>query len=69
MSHAWNALGFTRVLAIASRQNERSTRLLERLGFTFLRTMRVDAGDEVDVYAKERHLREEESNVGRASAS
>jgi RimJ/RimL family protein N-acetyltransferase len=69
MSYAWNALAFTRVLAIASRQNERSTRLLGRLGFSLLRAMRVEAGDEVDVYAKEKHSRDVESNVGRASAS
>ena len=69
MSHAWNTLGFTRVLAIASRRNERSTRLLERLGFGFLFAMRVDAGDEVDVYAREKLARDDESNVGRALGS
>ena len=53
LSHAASVLGLPRILAIVSRDNERSARLLGRLGFRFVRVMPVADGDEVDVYCIE----------------
>src|SRR3954447_14704541 len=53
LSHGASVLGLPRILAIVSRDNERSARLLGRLGFRFVRVMPVANGDEVDVYCIE----------------
>lgn len=46
MRHARAALGFTRLLAITTPTNERSGRLLEKLGFRCEGVVRVPPGDE-----------------------
>lgn len=46
LQHAKRALGVSRLLAITSSQNERSGRLLEKLGFTFDRLVRVSPNSE-----------------------
>jgi RimJ/RimL family protein N-acetyltransferase len=51
LSHGRNVLGISRIVAITSPDNHRSVNLLERLGFRFERTMRLNATDEVKLYA------------------
>ncbi len=52
MAHARSALGVRRLLAVTSLDNEDSRRLLEKLGFTFERTVRLtDDAPEVNLYA------------------
>ena len=52
MSHGRSALGLRRIIAILSQDNERSRRLLGRLGFRFERTVRLAGDDEeLDLYA------------------
>ena len=46
MEHAWGALGLTRLVAIVAPGNAPSIRLLETLGFTFERMMRLPNDDE-----------------------
>ena len=53
LTHGRSVLGLARVLAIVSNDNQRSTRLLARLGFRFIHQMRIGDGDEVDVYCVE----------------
>jgi RimJ/RimL family protein N-acetyltransferase len=54
MRYGRSALGLRRVVAILSHDNDRSRRLLERLGFRFERTVRLTSGDEeLDLYANE----------------
>jgi len=51
LSHARKDLGITRLYAIAKRGNERSLRLLDRLGFRYEGPYRTAQGDEVELYA------------------
>lgn len=44
LAHARDALGLARVVAVAAAGNERSARLLERLGLRFERTVRLAPG-------------------------
>jgi RimJ/RimL family protein N-acetyltransferase len=46
-------LGLSRIVAIVSKTNARSARLLERLGFTCEGTTRVRPGEELFLYASE----------------
>ena len=51
MSYARRALGLSRIVAILSHDNDRSARLLEKLGFHFDSTVRMQPGDELKLYA------------------
>jgi RimJ/RimL family protein N-acetyltransferase len=52
MSYGRSVLGLTRIVAILSRNNDRSRILLERLGFRHAGTTRLSpAGDELELYA------------------
>lgn len=51
LDYARRALGLTRVLAITSPDNDRSIRLLERIGFQFERMLQLGEGDEVRLFA------------------
>ncbi len=52
MSYAKEAAGLSRIVAILSRDNLPSLRLLERLGFRFEGTLRLQpGGEELDLYA------------------
>ena len=52
MAYGWSVLGLRRIVAILSKDNDRSRRLLEKLGFGFERTVRLRADDdELDLYA------------------
>lgn len=52
VSHARRVLGLSRIVAILSRDNERSRRLLLKLGFRPEGTIRLQAdADEVELYA------------------
>jgi len=72
LSHGRSVLGLARVLAIVSNDNQRSTRLLARLGFRFIHQMRIGDGDEVDLYGVEVNASmpgdpmNEQSNMARA---
>lgn len=50
MQHAKSALGIERLYAIVKRDNQRSVRLLERLGFGREGPYLIQQGDEVDLY-------------------
>ena len=52
LTHAKNELGISRVVAITSQDNDRSIKLLERLGFRFERNLPL-AGEELNLYAIE----------------
>ena len=52
MGYGRTALGLRRIVAILSRDNHRSSKLLERLGFCFERTVKLHPDDaELDLYA------------------
>lgn len=52
MAHGRTAFGLRRIVAVLSRDNDRSRRLLVRLGFRFERTVRLSPEDEeLDLYA------------------
>ena len=53
LDHGMHHLRFTRVLAVVSRDNARSIKLLEGLGFRFERTIALELDDEVDLYASD----------------
>jgi len=54
LAHARNAYGLQRILAIVSPGNGRSIRLLQKLGFSFERSLLLAGGtDEVRLYASE----------------
>jgi RimJ/RimL family protein N-acetyltransferase len=54
LAHARSALGLRRVLAVVSPDNHGSIRLLEKLGFTYERMVRLsDDDDEIKLFAKE----------------
>jgi len=46
MSYGTQALGIRRIVAILSQDNERSSKLLEKLGFRFENTVRLQPSDE-----------------------
>jgi RimJ/RimL family protein N-acetyltransferase len=51
-AYARDVLRLPRIVAIASHDNRRSLRLLERIGFALERKVRLDVhGDELDLYA------------------
>lgn len=50
-------LGFERILAITTLDNHASIRLLEKLGFTFEKTMESADGGHLNVFSKELDLR------------
>ena len=50
LDHAHNTLGFNRILAIATPDNKRSIRLLEKLGLAFEKTIVVD-GEKLNLYS------------------
>lgn len=53
MSHAFSSLGMRRILAITNPENQRSIRVLEKLGFQYQRTIRIgDDARETKVFAK-----------------
>jgi ribosomal-protein-alanine N-acetyltransferase len=53
LSYGASACGLSKVLAIVSPGNERSDRLLEKLGFVFEHMIRLSAGDpEIKLYAR-----------------
>ncbi|MVM38231.1 GNAT family N-acetyltransferase [Spirosoma sp. HMF3257] len=47
MTYARNGLGATRIIGITNPDNQNSIHLLEKLGFSFERTVHLSAGDEV----------------------
>jgi RimJ/RimL family protein N-acetyltransferase len=52
LARARDALGLERVVAIVSPGNERSVRVLERIGFSFERMIRLAAGEpEIELFA------------------
>lgn len=52
MAYGRTALGLRRVVAVLSRDNHRSSKLLERLGFSFEGTVKLHQDDEeLDLYA------------------
>lgn len=52
LSYARSEIGLSRILAIVSQDNLRSRTLLEKLGFRFERTVRLDVGgEELRLYA------------------
>jgi [ribosomal protein S5]-alanine N-acetyltransferase len=51
LSHARDDLGIARLCAIAKRGNDRSARLLDRLGFRFQGPHLTPQGEEVELYA------------------
>ena len=54
MAYGRSALGLRRIVAILSHDNHRSSRLLERLGFSFEGTVKLRPDDEdLDLYANE----------------
>lgn len=58
MDHAWGALGLERMVAIVAPRNAPSIRLLEALGFTFERWMKLPNDDEdLKLYGLERKPR------------
>lgn len=52
LGEARDRFGLTRVVAIVSPQNEVSARLLERLGFSFERLVRLGPKDEVRLFGR-----------------
>jgi len=48
MAYGRNSLGLERIFAITSQDNERSVRVLERIGFSFTKMMRMN-GEALDV--------------------
>lgn len=50
LDYGRDKLGFTRVLAITSQDNEASVRLLEKLGFVFQGLQEMAAGDTVKLF-------------------
>jgi RimJ/RimL family protein N-acetyltransferase len=53
LDYGTQELRFNRMLAVVSRDNERSIKLLEALGFRFERAISLTAEDEVDLYTQE----------------
>jgi RimJ/RimL family protein N-acetyltransferase len=53
LAYSHRALGLTRVLAITSPDNDRSIRLLERIGFRFEGMLQLAEDDEVRLFAYE----------------
>jgi RimJ/RimL family protein N-acetyltransferase len=52
MSYGWNVLGLGRIVAVISRTNDASRRVVEKLGFTFERTVHLEiGGEELLLYA------------------
>ena len=52
MSYGRRVLGLSRIVAILSHDNRRSCKLLEKLGFRFERTIRLQTnGEELELYA------------------
>jgi RimJ/RimL family protein N-acetyltransferase len=51
ISHAGDDLGLERLTAIVSADNAASIRLIEKLGLTFERVLRLPDDDDVDLYA------------------
>ena len=52
LAHGRTALGLRRIVAILTRDNDRSARLLAKLGFHFEHTVKLSPGDEeLDLYA------------------
>jgi RimJ/RimL family protein N-acetyltransferase len=52
MGYGGTALGLRRIVAILSKDNHRSSKLLKRLGFSFERTVKLHPDDEeLDLYA------------------
>ena len=52
ISYGKRVLGLSRIVAITSQDNVQSIKLLERLGFRFERTVRMEAnGEELNLYA------------------
>ena len=51
LDHAKNALGLERIVAITSLDNDRSVKVLERIGMVFERTLRLAEDDEVRLFA------------------
>ena len=52
IAYGWNKLGLARIVAVTSRDNQSSVRLLGRLGFRFERSVRLDTeGPELELYA------------------
>jgi len=50
LTHAKTLLGLSRIVAITSKDNDRSIKLLDRLGFRFERNLQL-AGEELNLYA------------------
>lgn len=53
LEHGREKLGFTKVLAITSQDNEVSGKLLEKLGFTFDRIFTSPEGEELKLFEKQ----------------
>jgi RimJ/RimL family protein N-acetyltransferase len=53
LDYGRDVLGFTRVLAITSPDNDASVKLLEKLGFAFQTLYQMDAGDTVKLFQKD----------------
>jgi RimJ/RimL family protein N-acetyltransferase len=54
MKHARDTLGLQRIVAIVAPENYSSLRLLEKIGLTFERTIRLtDAGEELQLFASD----------------
>ena len=53
LDHGWRVLGLRRVVAIVSPDNAASVRVLEGLGFTFDRPVRLPGGDGVSLFARD----------------
>jgi len=52
MAYGRTALGLRRIVAVLSRENHRSSKLLQRLGFSFERTVKLHPDDgDLDLYA------------------
>jgi RimJ/RimL family protein N-acetyltransferase len=57
LDHGINVLGLKRIVAIVSRANHRSIRILEKIGLRFERMVRLPGdGDEIELYGLSRPL-------------
>lgn len=63
MEYGRDTLGFNRVLAITSRDNEGSDRLLIKLGFAFNRLDEI-GGEQLNIYSNSTERRTERRNAG-----